>query len=89
MAYYKHIHDDKIKFKTSEEAVSFGLDAAGISKADYNAKKDSSEVRKLLAKWDRGVAIAKIKGCVLISCCIPSNNFFKALPLVELVPIPV
>lgn len=62
MAYYKHIHDDKIKFESGEEAVSFGLSAGGISKSDFDQKVKSQEVQSLLAKWDQGVAVAKIKG---------------------------
>ncbi|SDI93815.1 thiol:disulfide interchange protein DsbA [Ferrimonas sediminum] len=62
MAYYKHIHDDKIKFKSSEEATSFGLKAAGIDAADFEAKKGSAEVSALLTKWDQGLKVAKVKG---------------------------
>ncbi|QIZ77659.1 thiol:disulfide interchange protein DsbA/DsbL [Ferrimonas lipolytica] len=62
MAYYKHIHDDKIKFSSSEETTEFGLKAAGISRADYDAKVGTAEVKATLTEWDQGVDVAKVKG---------------------------
>ncbi|USD38514.1 MULTISPECIES: thiol:disulfide interchange protein DsbA/DsbL [Ferrimonas] len=62
MAYYKHIHDDKIKFKSPEEAIEFGLNAGGIDASTFAAKKDSDAVITLLKKWDQGLKVAKVKG---------------------------
>ncbi|TKB49222.1 thiol:disulfide interchange protein DsbA/DsbL [Ferrimonas sediminicola] len=62
MAYYKHIHDDKVKFKSSEEATQFGLESANIDQATFDRLKDSPEVTSLMAKWDQGIKVAKIKG---------------------------
>ncbi|GAA4881148.1 thiol:disulfide interchange protein DsbA/DsbL [Ferrimonas pelagia] len=62
MDYYKHFHDDKMRFADSAEAIAFGLKSAGISKADFDAKVNTPEVKQLLTKWDQGVEIAKIQG---------------------------
>ncbi len=62
MAYYKHYHDDKIHFANGDEAITFGLKAAGLDKAGFDAAKNSPEVQELLKKWDQGVAVAKIQG---------------------------
>ncbi len=62
MAYYKHYHDDKIHFANGDEAIAFGLKAAGLNKADFDAAKNGSEVQELIKKWDQGVAVAKIQG---------------------------
>ncbi len=62
MAYYKHYHDDKIHFDNGDEAIAFGLNAAGLSQADFDAAKNSPEVQALINKWDQGLAVAKIQG---------------------------
>ncbi|ABV34847.1 thiol:disulfide interchange protein, DsbA family [Shewanella sediminis HAW-EB3] len=62
MAYYKHIHDDKKKFSSAEDAISFGLKAAKIDSVTFSAHKDTSEVKALLTQWDQGVAVAKVRG---------------------------
>ena len=62
MAYYKHLHDDKVKFKSSEEAIQFGLNAAAIDPATFSRLKHSAKVTALMAKWDQGIKVAKVKG---------------------------
>ncbi|WP_417347914.1 thiol:disulfide interchange protein DsbA/DsbL [Ferrimonas sp.] len=62
MAYYKHLHDDKVKFKSSEEAIQFGLNAAAIDQATFSRLKNSAKVTDLMTKWDQGIKVAKVKG---------------------------
>ncbi|QYJ78738.1 thiol:disulfide interchange protein DsbA/DsbL [Shewanella acanthi] len=62
MAFYKHYHDDKIHFASGEEAIDFGLKAAGLDKAGFEAAKNSDEIKKTIEKWDQGLAVAKIQG---------------------------
>lgn len=61
-AYYKHYHDDKARFASGEEAITFGLKAANLKRADFDANKNSPEVQKTLTKWDLGNEVAKIQG---------------------------
>ncbi|MDL2197303.1 thiol:disulfide interchange protein DsbA/DsbL [Shewanella algae] len=62
MAFYKKYHDDKARFASADEAIDFGLKAAGLDRAGFEAAKNSPEVQQLLNKWDRGVEVAKIQG---------------------------
>ena len=62
MAYYSQIHDKKIKFKSADKTIEFGLDKLGITKNEFEKLKNKPEVTKLLTKWDQGVKVAKIKG---------------------------
>lgn len=62
MAYYANFHDEHKKFADGEEAISFGLKAAGISRADYDSKINTKELKDILAKWDQGLPVAKVKG---------------------------
>lgn len=62
MALYAKIHDEKTKFATGDELIRFGLSQAGISQEEFNRLKGTPEVKQLLAKWDQGIAIAKIQG---------------------------
>ncbi|MFG0454346.1 thiol:disulfide interchange protein DsbA/DsbL [Shewanella mangrovisoli] len=62
MAFYKHYHDDKVHFASGKEAIDFGLKAAGLDKAGFDAAKDSDEIKKTIVKWDQGLAVAKIQG---------------------------
>lgn len=62
MAYYAYYHDEHKKFSTSDEAINFGIKAAGISRADYSEQANSPAVKQLLKKWDQGLDVAKLKG---------------------------
>ncbi|MBO2594047.1 thiol:disulfide interchange protein DsbA/DsbL [Shewanella algae] len=62
MALYAKIHDENTKFATGDELIRFGLSQAGISQEEFNRLKGTPEVKQLLAKWDQGIAIAKIQG---------------------------
>ena len=62
MAYYKHLHDDRQRFRTSEEAIEFGLEVAGISREEYKQTVDSGDVQDMLAQWDSAMDVARQQG---------------------------
>ncbi|CAD7288132.1 Thiol:disulfide interchange protein DsbL [Campylobacter majalis] len=65
MAYYKAYHDKKERWNdgANEEAfLKTGLEAAGVSQADYEAALGSQKVKSLLTKWDESYDVAKIQG---------------------------
>ncbi|GAA4888179.1 thiol:disulfide interchange protein DsbA/DsbL [Ferrimonas pelagia] len=62
MAYYKHFHDDRERFNNSAEAITYGLKAADISRADFDKHVNTQAVTDMLAYWDQGVEVAKIQG---------------------------
>ena len=64
-AYYKAYHDNSQRWKDGKDLEGFlktGLDAAGISEADYKKKLEDPKVAELLKKWDESYDIAKIQG---------------------------
>ena len=64
-AYYKAYHDKKERWgdgKDTEGFLKTGLDAAGVSKADYEKELANPKVTELLKKWDESYDVAKIQG---------------------------
>ena len=64
-AYYKAYHDKKERWGDGKDPEAFlktGLDAAGISKADFEAALNDPQVTGLLANWDASYDVAKIQG---------------------------
>lgn len=63
MAYYAAYHDKKERWDAGPEAyLKTGLDAVGMSAADFAAAKAKPEVAKLLAEWEASYEVAKIQG---------------------------
>ena len=48
--------------KDVEGFLKTGLDAAGVSKADYEKELTNPKVTELLKKWDESYDVAKIQG---------------------------
>lgn len=64
-AYYKAYHDKKERWGDGKDPEAFlktGLDAAGISRADFEAALNDPQVTGLLANWDASYDVAKIQG---------------------------
>ncbi|MGP1360744.1 thiol:disulfide interchange protein DsbA/DsbL [Campylobacter sp.] len=64
-AYYKAYHDKKERWSDGKDADVFlktGLDAAGISKVDYEKELANPKVVELLKNWDDSYDVAKIQG---------------------------
>jgi protein-disulfide isomerase len=63
MAFYGAYHDKKERWDAGPEAyLKTGLDAAGMSAAEFAAAKAKPEVQKLLAEWDASYEVAKVQG---------------------------
>lgn len=63
MAYYAAYHDKKERWDAGPDAyLKTGLDAAGLSKADFEAAKAAPKVQKHLADWEVAYEVAKIQG---------------------------
>lgn len=63
MAYYAAYHDKKERWDAGPDAyLKTGLDAAGLSAADFAAAKAKPEVGQLLAEWEASYEVAKIQG---------------------------
>lgn len=63
MAYYNAYHDKKERWDAGADAyLKTGLDAVGMSAADFAAAKAKPEVGKLLAEWEASYDVAKIQG---------------------------
>lgn len=63
MAYYSAYHDKKERWDAGPDAfLKTGLDAVGLSRADFDAAKASPKVQKLLGDWDAAYEVAKIQG---------------------------
>ena len=66
MAYYKAYHDKKERWSDGKDPEAFlkvGLDAAGLSKADFEAALKDEKVQNLLKEWEaNSYDIAKIQG---------------------------
>ena len=63
MAYYQAYHDKKERWEAGPEAfLKTGLDAAGMSKEEFEAAKNSLKVKALLDEWDVSYEIGKRQG---------------------------
>jgi len=63
MAYYQAYHDKKERWDAGAEAfLKTGLDAAGMSKEEFEAAKYSPKVKALLDEWDLSYEIGKRQG---------------------------
>ena len=63
MAYYQAYHDKKERWAAGPEPfLKAGLDAAGMSRAEFDAARDSQQVKALLEEWEASLEIAKIQG---------------------------
>lgn len=63
MAYYQAYHDKKERWDSGADAfLQTGLDAAGMSKADYEATQKDPRVQELLDTWEVSYEVAKIQG---------------------------
>lgn len=63
MAYYTAYHDKKERWDAGPDAyLKTGLDAVGMSKAEFDKAKNDPKVKALLKEWDASYAVAKIQG---------------------------
>ncbi|MDR2709942.1 MAG: thiol:disulfide interchange protein DsbA/DsbL [Burkholderiales bacterium] len=63
MAYYEAYHDKKERWDGGEnDFLKTGLDAAGMSRADYDAAVKDPRVEELFQRWKAGYDVAKIQG---------------------------
>lgn len=62
-AYYQAYHDSKERWDSGPEAfLQTGLDAVGMSRAEFDAARHAPEVTKLLDEWDVSYEVARIWG---------------------------
>ena len=63
MTYYAAYHDKKERWDAGSEAfVKTGLDAVGMSRADFDAAKASPKAKALVGEWEAAYEVAKIQG---------------------------
>lgn len=63
MAYYNAYHDKKERWDAGPDAyLKTGLDAAGMTKAEFDKEKNSPKVKALLKEWDQSYDVAKVQG---------------------------
>ncbi|MBR8462981.1 thiol:disulfide interchange protein DsbA/DsbL [Campylobacter sp. faydin G-24] len=65
MAYYKAYHDQKERWSDGKDPDAFlktGLDATGVSKADFEAGVKDQKVQDILKLWGESYDVAKIQG---------------------------
>jgi thiol:disulfide interchange protein DsbA len=63
MAYYQAYHDKKERWEAGPEAfLKTGLDAAGMSKEEFEAARNSPKVKALLEEWEVSYEIGKRQG---------------------------
>lgn len=63
MTYYAAYHDKKERWDAGSEAfVKTGLDAVGMSRADFDAAKASPKAKALVGEWEASYEVAKIQG---------------------------
>ena len=65
MAYYKAYHDKKERWGNGKDEAAFlktGLEASGLSQADFEAGLQDPKVQELLSKWDASYDVAKVQG---------------------------
>lgn len=64
-AYYAAYHDKKERWSDGKDPDAFiktGLDAAGMSRADFDAALKEPQVQETLTKWKAAYDVAKIQG---------------------------
>ncbi|PAF44530.1 thiol:disulfide interchange protein DsbA/DsbL [Helicobacter sp. 11S02596-1] len=64
-AYFDEYHVKKNRWGNGADPKAFlktGLDAVGLSEAEFEKEKSNPEVQALLKEWDRSYDIAKIQG---------------------------
>lgn len=64
-AYYAAYHDKKERWSDGKDPAAFiktGLDAAGMSQADFDAALQDPTVQQTLEKWKAAYDVAKIQG---------------------------
>lgn len=64
-AYYAAYHDKKERWSDGKDPEAFiktGLDAAGITKADFDETLKDAKVQETLEKWKASYDVAKIQG---------------------------
>ncbi|BEH09439.1 MULTISPECIES: thiol:disulfide interchange protein DsbA/DsbL [Geobacter] len=63
MAYYTAYHDKKERWDAGPDAyLKTGLDAVGMSRAEFDKAKNDPKVKALLKEWDASYDVAKIQG---------------------------
>lgn len=63
MAYYTAYHDKKERWDAGPDAfLKTGLDAVGMSKAEFDKAKQDPKVKSLLKEWDASYDVAKVQG---------------------------
>ncbi|WP_224984725.1 thiol:disulfide interchange protein DsbA/DsbL [Geomonas agri] len=63
MAYYTAYHDKKERWDAGPDAyLKTGLDAVGMSKAEFDKAKADPKVKALLKEWDQSYDVAKVQG---------------------------
>ena len=63
MAYYNAYHDKKERWDAGPDAyLKTGLDAAGMTKAEFDKEKNAPKVQALLKEWEASYDVAKVQG---------------------------
>lgn len=63
MAYYTAYHDKKERWDAGPDAyLKTGLDAVGMTKAEFDKAKTDPKVKALLKEWDQSYDVAKVQG---------------------------
>ncbi|ACM21083.1 disulfide bond formation oxidoreductase DsbA [Geotalea daltonii FRC-32] len=63
MAYYTAYHDKRERWDAGPDAyLKTGLDAVGMTKADFDKAKNDPKVKALLKEWDQSYDVAKVQG---------------------------
>lgn len=63
MAYYAAYHDKKERWDAGPDAfLKTGLDAAGMTVAEFDKEKNTPKVKALLKEWDASYDVAKVQG---------------------------
>lgn len=63
MTYYNAYHDKKERWDAGPDAyLKTGLDAVGMTRAEFDKAKTSPKVKALLKEWDVSYDVAKVQG---------------------------
>ncbi len=63
MAYYNAYHDKKERWDAGPDAyLQTGLNAVGMTRAEFDKEKNDPKVKALLKEWDASYEVAKIQG---------------------------
>ncbi|MBV7317460.1 thiol:disulfide interchange protein DsbA/DsbL [Shewanella sp. NIFS-20-20] len=65
--YYDQYHVKKVKFEDADSTIEFSLEVLGMSRGEFDQNAQNADVQALIAKWDRGVEVAKIQGIPAIT----------------------